>query len=418
MRPAALFFGLILALPAGPCRAQIAPEEYASRRAALRAEFGDGLYLARASIGSAGRQDPDFRYLTGCLQPTGTLLMFQAGEEVSETLFLPAPRRGSSFDPAGQGAGEIGRRAGLAVRPLSELESALAAAGTRHPAALISPHPETDPAVEQALVGLRQAGAIGFTNARRTMSDLRAIKSPAEIELLQIASDITRLAHVAAMRTTEPGLNEFEVQAVIEYTFARYGSQRPGFSSIIGSGPNSLVLHYSENTAFMAPEDVVVMDIGAEYFGYTSDVTRTIPVNGTFSQEQRDIYEIVLAANLACARLAETAGTPYQALRDEAQRVIGEGLARIGLIEGPEARIPGQRRSQVGLFFYHGLGHGIGLNVHEKPFLSQRSKDTLENNMVFTIEPGIYIPGWGGVRIEDDVWLKNGKIEVLTRAEK
>ncbi len=220
---------------------------------------------------------------------------------------------------------------------------------------------------------------------------MRGTKSPAEIELLQIASTITSHAHIAAMRTADPEMNEFELQAVIEYTFRRNGAARPGFSSIVGSGPNSSVLHWDENNRFMEAGDVVVMDIGAEYFGYTSDVTRTIPVSGTFTREQREIYEIVLAAHLAAAELAEVEGTPYSALSEAANRVLAEGLTRIGLIESPDATMPGGRggrnRSQLGLFYYHGLGHGIGLVVHD----SMPERSMIVEGACFTIEPGIYI---------------------------
>ncbi len=386
---------LICSVLVTTARAQIAPAEYAARRAALRSELGEGLYLFTAGTDNAGRQNPDFRYLTGCLEPDGILLMLEHAGTSRDILFLRPPRRGSSFDPAGSELAEIGRRGGLEVKDLNDFESELRELLPREVRVLITPLRSGDETVAQIFeimsqntLFIRPVGGeegLRFLSPSRELSRMRGLKSEAEIDLLQVASDITRLAQVAAMRTCEPGRNEFELQAVIEYTFARYGAQRPGFSSIIGSGSNSLVLHYSENTAFMAPDDVVVMDVGAEYFGYTSDVTRTIPVDGTFSPEQRDIYEIVLAANLACARLAENAGTPYRVLRDEARRVLGEGLARIGLIENPEATVPGRRSSQVGLYFYHGLGHGIGLEVHDS------MPDEIIPGSCFTIEPGIYV---------------------------
>ncbi len=373
-----------LALAAVPASAQIGGGEFAARRGLLRAAMGDGLYVFAAAIDRDGRQEPGFRYLTGCLEPVGVLLMGQQGGRTDEYLLLPSPRRGGAFDPAGTALEAVGRRGAIAVRPLEDLEAVIRDLGSPSPGRIITTLPAEDGSVEliRSVLG---PGELPIVNPRRALSDLRAVKSAAEIELLQVASDITRLGQIAAMRTAEPGMNEFELQAVIEYTFARYGSQRPGFSSIIGSGPNSLVLHYGENDRFMPGSDVVVMDVGAEYFGYTSDVTRTIPVDGTFSPAQRDIYEIVLAANLACARLAETAGTPYRVLQDEAQRVIGEGLARIGLIKSPAATVPGRRSSQVGLFFYHGLGHGIGLVVHDS-----MPADIVPGSC-FTIEPGIYV---------------------------
>src|SRR5690606_24191225 len=117
------------------------------------------------------------------------------------------------------------------------------------------------------------------------------VKTPAELDLIRRAAYVTVLAHRAAARTLEPGMNEFEIQALIEYTFRRHGAERPGFASIVGSGPNSTTLHYNANDRFMQAGEVVVMDIGAAYRGYTADVTRTLPVSGTFSPEQRQVYE-------------------------------------------------------------------------------------------------------------------------------
>jgi Xaa-Pro aminopeptidase len=236
----------------------------------------------------------------------------------------------------------------------------------------------------------RRQGAAGPAGLRivspvQTLTQLRAVKSSAEIDLLQQASWITREAHKEAMRATGPGMNEFEIQALIEYSFRRNGSHRPGFNSIVGSGPNSTILHYSLNERFMEAGDMLVMDIGATFEGYTTDITRSIPVAGRFTVEQRAIYELVLEAQLAAERLASVAGTPFRDLSVAVQEVFGEGLTRLGLIESADATLPGTPRSQVGLFYMHGLGHGIGLDVHDS--MTQR----MEPGTCFTIEPGLYI---------------------------
>jgi len=372
---------IVLILSAGAGSAQIESAEYAARRAALTGSLGDGLYYFRAEIARNGRQDPDFNYLTGRLEPTARLLMLRQGAEHTEAVFV---------------GGEPEPESGL--RSLDDFERVLADMVRTRPDMLISPARgeiiDLLPLELRKSLGEAPAGSDRAVRSRgipgSTLWLMRGTKSPAEMDLLQVASNITRHAHIAAMRTAEPGLNEFELQAVIEYTFHRNGAARPGFSSIIGSGPNSLVLHWDENNRFMEAGDVIVMDIGAEYFGYTSDVTRTIPVSGTFTTEQREIYEIVLEAHLAAAELAEVEGTPYSALSEAANRVLADGLAEIGLIESPDAAVTagrGRNRSQLGLFYYHGLGHGIGLVVHD----SMPENRMIVEGACFTIEPGIYV---------------------------
>ncbi|MFC1628477.1 M24 family metallopeptidase, partial [Gemmatimonadota bacterium] len=347
--------------------------------------LGNGLYYFQAEVTPDGRQDPDFYYLTGVTAPSARLLIVRQDDDLSTDLFL---------------AGRLGTTDG--ARPLTEFDQVVREAMNSRPVRLITP---LSPAQDEVVAGLIEqmnrpsrvapsgGGSEGlqFINPSGVLRTMRGTKSPAEMELIQIASDITRNAHIAAMRTADTGMNEFELQAVIEYTFQRNGSARPGFDSIIGSGANSLVLHWSDNNCFMEEGDVIVMDIGAEYFGYTSDVTRTIPVSGTFTREQRDIYEIVLAAHLAAAELAEVEGTAFSDLSAVANDVLAEGLARIGLIESPEATVPGsgmgRARSQLGLFYYHGLGHGIGLVVHD----SMPEGNTIVEGACFTIEPGIYV---------------------------
>lgn len=394
----ALLLPVLLLSSATIVDAQISSTEYASRRAGLRSILGDGLYLFKAELESSGRQDPNFNYLTGIGESSAILLMVQNSSAVTEYLFMRRPDPTQASWEA-EGIGEEGASAltGMEVKSLQEFEAILIETLRRAPSTIIS---TADPIDDEEISGIIQqmtsisrrpppggSADIGlrFVNANRILSEMRGVKSAAEIELLRVAGNITRLAQIEAMKVTEPGMNEFEVQAAIEYTFHRYGAARPGFSSIIGSGPNSLILHYDANTRFMEAGDVMVMDIGAEYFGYTADVTRTIPISGQFTDEQRDIYQIVLAANEAARELAEVEGTPYSDLTVAAERVLAEGLARLGLIESAGARMPNGRGNQLRLHYFHGLGHGIGLVVH----------DSMPRNIgpgsCFTIEPGIYV---------------------------
>jgi Xaa-Pro aminopeptidase len=237
------------------------------------------------------------------------------------------------------------------------------------------------------------------------------VKTAEEMVLLQRAIDITAEAHREVMRQVEAGWAEYEIEALLEYVFKREGSESPGFQSIVGSGENSVILHYETNRRTTEPGDVVVIDIGAEYHGYSADVTRTIPVDGRFSTEQRAIYEIVLAAQEA-GIAATTAGSMFFAPHQAAAVVLARGLAELGLIRGPT--------DQAGLsrFFMHGTSHYLGLDVHDVG-----TNGPLLPGTVITVEPGIYIaasedidPKWWniGVRIEDDVLVTQSGPVVLS----
>ncbi|MFQ5745847.1 MAG: aminopeptidase P N-terminal domain-containing protein [Gemmatimonadota bacterium] len=283
-----------------------------------------------------------------------------------------------------------------------------------------------DPQVRAMAKALTEAPALGDwllwkrTNVDEKYADgttlpaalarLRSVKTDEELALMRRAIDITADAQREAMRSIEPGMHEYEVEGLIEYVFRREGAEYTGFPSIVGSGENSVVLHYESNRRRMEAPDVVVMDIGAEYHGYSADITRTVPVDATFSEAQRAIYEIVLEAQAAGIEAAR-AGSPFFAPNQAAFGVVASGLKRLGLIEG----IDGARR-----FLPHPVSHYLGLDVHDTgPY------DELVPGQVITVEPGIYIPAsadvdpkwWNiGVRIEDDVLVTDGDPVVLSEA--
>jgi Xaa-Pro aminopeptidase len=243
---------------------------------------------------------------------------------------------------------------------------------------------------------------------RARLDELRAVKADEELALLRRAIDITTAAHREAMKSIVPGMYEYEVEALVEYVFRRNGAEAPGFPSIIGSGENSVILHYESNRRQMQEGDVVVMDIGAEYHGYSADVTRTVPVSGRFTPQQRRIYDIVLAAQEAGIAAART-GLLFGGVHDAAFRVVSDGLQSLGLVDDDR----GARR-----FFMHGTSHYVGLYVHDVGTWGPLLPGT-----VITVEPGIYIspapdvdPRWWniGVRIEDDVLVTAGDPVVLS----
>ena len=260
----------------------------------------------------------------------------------------------------------------------------------------------------ELLHGRSQTGVLRFL-----LDELRTVKTDAEMEVLQKAIDITAEAHREVMRQVQPGWAEYEIEALVEYTFKRLGAEHPGFPSIVGSAENSVILHYETNRRTTEPGDVVVIDIGAEYHGYTADITRTIPVSGRYTPEQRAIYEVVYAAQEAGIEAAQ-AGEPFYAPHQAAQRVLAEGLAELGLISGPTDQA-GLRR-----FFMHGTSHYLGLDVHDVG-----SGGPMVPGTVLTVEPGLYIaaaddidPKWWniGVRIEDDILITEEGPVILSEA--
>jgi len=235
----------------------------------------------------------------------------------------------------------------------------------------------------------------------------RQHKSSKELEMMQHAIDITGDAHVNVMKMVEPGMTEYQLQAILEYTF-HYNGSRVAFPSIVASGDNGAIMHYTENDDILIPGDLVILDIGAQYEGYAADITRTIPVSGVFSEEQKQVYQVVLDAQTVAIRYA-TKGYKFWTPHEEAYRTIGKGLISLGIIT---------EWGDIGKYFMHGTSHYLGLDVHDAGVYS-----SLQPGEVITVEPGIYIPKgspcdekWWGifVRIEDDILITDGPAKVLS----
>ena len=245
----------------------------------------------------------------------------------------------------------------------------------------------------------------------RLMAALREVKTPEELVLLKKAVRISAMGQREIMKAMHPGMSETEVQGVHEYIYKIYGSEYEGYPSIVGAGNNGCVLHYIENSKMKLENDLVLMDLGAEYHGYTADVTRTIPANGTFSTEQRAIYDIVYRAQEA-GIAATVIGNTMQSPDTAARKVVYQGLIDLGIAKN---------ESEARQYFPHGTSHHIGLDVHDPGTYGQ-----LQANMVITVEPGIYIPDgsdcdpkWYGiaVRIEDDILItENGPVNLSAEA--
>jgi Xaa-Pro aminopeptidase len=237
---------------------------------------------------------------------------------------------------------------------------------------------------------------------------LREIKTPEEMDLIRKAVEISCQGQNEVMKTVKPDMSELEIQGLHEYIHKRYGAESVGYGSIVGAGENGCILHYMENTKTKVGTSMILMDVGAEYHGYSADVTRTVPVDGKFSDDERAIYQIVYDAQEAAFAVLKE-GAKMQDASAAADKVIQQGLLKLGIIK--EAK-------DFKKYYPHGLGHHIGLDVHDR-----NTNGPLKKNMVITIEPGIYIPPgsdcdkkwWGlAVRIEDDALITQNGYELLS----
>jgi Xaa-Pro aminopeptidase len=256
------------------------------------------------------------------------------------------------------------------------------------------------------------------------LHELRLIKSPAEIEVMRRAAAITAEAHLAAMRAARPGVRENEIEALIEYTFRRRGATAPAYGTIVAGGDHACTLHYVRNDAVLRGGDLLLIDAGAEFECYASDVTRTFPVSGRFSAEQRALYQVVLEAQLAgIARVRP--GAAFGDVHDAALRKLIGGLIALGLLGGPlEDEL---KKDDYKRFYMHRTSHWLGLDVHDcGVYVQNGASRRLEPGMVLTVEPGLYVaadeervePRWRGIgiRVEDDVLVTATGGEVLTAA--
>ncbi len=407
--------------PAGP----VPVERLAARREALAKRIGTGVVVLRSgaerSIEGSYPQDSDYRedndyfYLTGVEVPNSWLVLFARGGSLTGTVLYLPPRDtvshyrseqwvGPQLTPGPEATARTGikdvRSADLVGR---ELPAAVFApeSPARQGSLFVKPGPgqaET-PFLKDSILARVQAGAeLRVGDLAEPMSRLRLVKDADELNRLRKAIRITEEAQRNAMKAVEPGMYEYQAEALIEYTFRRNGAERLGFPSIVGSGPNSTLLHYDKNRRRMESGDLVVMDIGAEYGYYTADITRTVPVSGKFTPRQRAIYDLVLGAQQAAIKGVRPGVTVQQL----------DGIARDHL-RANSGTLCGQVTCDR--YFVHGLSHWLGMDVHDVG----RMDTPLAPGMVLTIEPGVYIPEERlGVRIEDDVLVTSEGHEVLS----
>lgn len=412
-----LLAALTLATPCA-ARAQIVAAEYATRRTALAARVDSGVVIA-----FGGRQPvkhwppfyqlPAFRYLTGFLESDAAFVMVRRSGKTSATLFVtrPNPRvalyNGDRATPA-----EVAKTLGLTARFVDDMPAYVdSLVAARLPVYSVGDFQSEEYSASDSLTPGRLFARnlmarhpnVRVREINSWVDELRAKKSDAEIAIIQRAADVSSRAHEEAMRAIRPGIRENEIQAIMEAEYRKRGADSPGYTSIIGAGPNSTVLHYPAGTREAKAGEVVLMDVAAYFDGYSADITRTVPVDPTFSPAQRDVYQIVLDAQKAAERQIKP-GTPRSVPTDSANVVLRDGLVRLGLIESlastfdpPPGLCPGTWANADGtcpqwyLYVYHGFMHGIGLDVHDPAQYSNVAPNQFQPGDAFTIEPGLYV---------------------------
>jgi Xaa-Pro aminopeptidase len=398
--------------------------DYRARREAL-AKKASGIVVLFAPLEAADevygfRQEDNFFYLSGVTEPGAALLIVSPAEakadsparSYAEILFLP-PRNltqekwiGPKLGPENPDATKI---TGFdRVEQIGKLPDEVARfISGAFPSLYTDVPAQGESASTIALAFVKRTNAmLSYQDLKPMLSSLRTSKDPDEVGLIRKAVDASVAAHLAAFKAVKPSVNEREISALMQYEWGRRGCERPAYAPIVGSGMNSTVLHYPDDSAAMKSGDVVVIDAAGEYSMYAADITRTLPVNGHFSARQREIYDIVLGAQQAAV-------AAFQSGKSSISRNGANSLYQVAYdyINTHGRDLHGQ---PLGQYFIHGLGHYLGLNVHDPGDYNV----PLGPGMVFTIEPGIYIPEESlGVRIEDDFYVdKDGKLIDLSRA--
>ena len=377
------------------------------------------------------RQDSDFFYLTGFEEPD-SLAVIRPEKDPKYTLFV-RPR-----DPAreiwdGRRAGVEGAKSDFGAAesfPIADFEAKLSE--FLDGADVLYYRLGVDRDLDDKIIN--EIGRMRGFNRKpihppQTIIDpatiiheMRVLKSPEELEIMQTAADIAAEAHCEAMKAVRPGMQEYQIEALIEQVFRRRGAAGPAYTSIVGGGPNATVLHYINNDGELHDGELLLVDAGAEYKGYASDITRTFPINGRYSQPQREVYDLVLKAQMACVEMVRP-GVTHDQLKQHSIKVLTEGMVELGLLQGkPEELIKEEKYEK---FYMHGLGHMLGIDVHDvgRYYFGEQSR-ALEPGVVMTVEPGIYIAPYTkdvpekylgiGIRIEDDVLCTNNGPRVLT----
>ena len=420
--------------------------EYRQRREQLMAKIGNGTAIFRSApmatmhndVEYTFRQDSDFFYLTGFNETEAVAVLAPHHSEHKFILFVqpkePEKEVWTGCRCGVEGAKEI--FGADEAYPIAELDEKLP--GYIELADRIYYHLGRERAFNDKILlhwqrlmrtyAKRGSGPIAIEDPGIILHSMRLVKSQAELELMRTAADIAVEAHNYAQEIAQPGRYEYEIQAEMERIFRLRGGMGPAYPSIVASGANACVLHYIENNRQMQDNELLLIDAGCAYGYYNSDITRTFPVGGKFTPEQKTLYEIVLEAQLQAIAQVKP-GNPYNAFHDTAVRVLTEGLVELGLLKGQIDDLIKEEKYKP--FYMHRTGHWLGLDVHDVGVYQHgESPQILQPGQVVTVEPGLYIvpntkpaenqpeidPRWSGIgiRIEDDVLVTETGHEILT----
>jgi Xaa-Pro aminopeptidase len=415
---------------------------YAERRRRFLASLGPGavaiLVGARPVVRSADthypfRQDSDFHYLTGFDHPNAVAVLRSEGSPTYTLFVEPRDRAAETWTGYRPGVEGATRDHGAdEARPCAEFLAELPrlVQGAERIAHLLGRDPAVDAKLVETLDGMRlrsRAGVVpasAIVDPRAILHELRLRKEPAELEIMRRAAAISAEGHRAAARLARGGVYEYELEAALDHAFRRRGAAGPAYGTIVGGGANATILHYVSNDRPLRDGDLVLVDAGCELEGYASDVTRTYPVGGAYGGARGALYDVVLAAQLAALDVA-VPGATLPRVHEAAVHRLVEGLVELGLLSGDVEELVAREAYKT--YYMHQTSHWLGLDVHDAGAYQVGGEPRrLEPGMVFTVEPGLYVPADDpsadekfrgiGVRIEDDVVATETGHEVLTAA--
>ncbi|WP_099065324.1 Xaa-Pro aminopeptidase [Serratia sp. BW106] len=416
-------------------------QEFNNRRQALLAKMAPAsaaiIFSAPEATRSADteypyRQNSDFWYLTGFNEPGAVLILVKSDEMHNHSVLFNRVRDLTAETWFGRRLGQEAAPAKLGVDralPFDEINDQLPlllngldviyhAQGQYDYADQI-----LFAALDKLRKGFRQnlQAPATLTDWRPWLHEMRLFKSSEEMVIMRRAGEISALAHTRAMQKCRPGMFEYQLEAEIHHEFTRFGARYPSYNTIVGGGDNACILHYTENESELRDGDLVLIDAGCEYKGYAGDISRTFPVNGKFSRPQRAVYDIVLASLQRALEMFKP-GISIRVVNDEVVRIMITGMVELGILKGEVEQLIAEQAHRP--FYMHGLGHWLGLDVHDVGHYGTPDRDrTLEPGMVLTVEPGLYIAPNAdvpeeyrgmGIRIEDDILITATGIENLT----
>ncbi|MFR0673997.1 Xaa-Pro aminopeptidase [Enterobacterales bacterium AW_CKDN230030176-1A_HGKHYDSX7] len=420
---------------------RIPKTEYVRRRKALMAQMvpnsiailpAAAVAIRNRDVEHVYRQDSDFQYLSGFPEPDAVIALIP-GREHGEYVLFCRERNAEREQWDGLRAGQEG-----AVRdhgaddafPIADIDEILPGLieGRERVYSAMGSNPEFDRRLMDWINVIRSKARLGaqppneFVALDHLLHDMRLYKSAAEVKVMREAAVVSARAHVRAMQACRAGLHEYSLEAELDYEFRKGGAKMPAYGSIVAAGRNACILHYQQNDAVLKDGDLVLIDAGCELDCYASDITRTFPVSGRFSPEQRAIYELVLEAQTAAFEQIAP-GRHWNQAHEATVRVITEGLVRLGILKGDVQTLIDNEAHRA--FYMHRAGHWLGMDVHDVgDYKIGGQWRVLEPGMALTVEPGIYIAPdnqavakkWRGIgiRIEDDVVVTKHGCDILT----